>query len=78
MLYRYIIYKGFELRGVGSAGAFNDGDTLSEHGGRCSGVHEAVGIMDGKPSNVFDGSGRATRAEGAVVLMRLIEALLRK
>lgn len=78
MLYRYIIYKGFELRGVGSAGAFNDGDTLSEHGDVAAEFMRLWGIMDGKPGNVFDGSGRATRAEGAVVLMRLIEALLRK
>ena len=35
-------------------------------------------IMDGKPGNVFDGDGLATRAEGAVVLMRLVKALLRR
>ncbi len=78
MLYRYITYKGYQLRGTGSGGAFNDGDTLSEQGHVAAEFMRLWGIMDGKPGNVFDGSGRATRAEGAVVFMRLIEALLRR
>ncbi|MGE5578981.1 MAG: InlB B-repeat-containing protein [Bacillota bacterium] len=78
MLYRYITYKNYQLSGVGSSGAFNDGNTLSEQGGVAAQFMRLWGIMDGKPGNVFDGRGRATRAEGAVVLMRLIEAVLRR
>jgi len=51
MLYRYIIYKGYQFRGVGSAGAFNDGDTLSDQGDVAAEFMRLWGIMDGKPGN---------------------------
>lgn len=78
MLYRYIVYEGHNLRSAGTALKFDDGNELSEQGGIAAEFMRLWSIMDGKPGNVFDGDGLATRAEGAVVLMRLVKALLRR
>lgn len=71
---------GSELRpgDVGAAGSFSDGDMISDWARAATELMQEYGILTGKPGNVADPQGNATRAGACTVVMRLILAVLNR
>jgi len=54
---------------------FSDWDMIADWAKDAVSRLTSQGIINGKPDNLFDPKGSATRAEFATVLMRLLEAV---
>lgn len=93
MLDRYLAYRGFEVDAVDAVGAdgeplsggsspaagssFADADSISPWAAEALVAMRRFGIVLGRPGNLADPQGSATRAECSTVFRRLIEAVLR-
>jgi hypothetical protein len=73
MLMNYVTYKGYELP-AGQTTAFNDEANISSWAYDAVKRVQAAGIIVGKPGNVFDPQGTATRAEVATIFAQFVEA----
>lgn len=73
LIYRYAQYKGYDTVTASALSAFYDADQVS--GWAETAIKWAVGsgIITGKPGNVLDPKGTATRAEIAAMLARFIQ-----
>ena len=74
ILYRYMAKQGVQAE-QGSLSAFTDGGAVSPWAQEAMGYAVGAGLMTGKDGGVLDPQGTATRAEVAVVLRRLVEAM---
>jgi hypothetical protein len=75
MLMNYVTYKGYELPEEQTA-AFEDEAKIASWAYDAVNRVQAAGIIVGKPGNVFDPKGVATRAEVATIFARFVEAYL--
>jgi hypothetical protein len=73
MLMNYVTYKGYELPTQQTI-PFNDEDKIASWAYDAVKRVQAAGIIVGKPGNVFDPKGVATRAEVATIFARFVEA----
>ncbi len=79
ILNNYIEYKGYEFEASGESPAPPaDSGSISSWAADAVSQMQYYGIMTGKPGNLFDPLGDATRAEACTVFMRLIEAILKR
>ena len=74
ILYRYMAKQGVQAE-QGDLSAFADGGAVSPWAQEAMGYAVGAGLMTGKDGGVLDPQGTATRAEVAVVLQRLVEAM---
>jgi hypothetical protein len=58
-----------------SAKDFNDSNTISAYAKEAVNTLVMQGIISGKPGDLFDPQGNATRAEFAAMLHRFLEAV---
>ncbi|NLV35326.1 MAG: S-layer homology domain-containing protein, partial [Clostridiaceae bacterium] len=73
ILYNYIRYMGFEIdQEAVDAADFADGDEISGYARDGVAAMQRAGIINGKGGNRFDPKGKASRAEVAAMLERLI------
>ena len=73
ILTNYIKYKGYALPAKKTV-AFDDEASISKWALEAVSAIQAAGIVSGRPGNVYDPKGTATRAETAAIITRLIEA----
>ena len=72
MLANYIKYKQYVLPSETRA-AFNDESSISSWALDAVKMIQASGIVDGKPGNIYDPLGMATRAEVATIFARFVD-----
>ena len=72
MLARYIAYKQSVLP-AGATTIFNDEANINSWALEAVKMIQAAGIVQGKPGNIYDPQGMATRAEVAAIFSRFIE-----
>ena len=75
MLARYAEYKGCELPG-NQTSEFNDEASIALWAYEAVKMIQAAGIVIGRPDNIYDPQGMATRAEVAAIFARFIEAYI--
>jgi pimeloyl-ACP methyl ester carboxylesterase len=75
ILYRYEQFSGKIPPNIAESKNFTDGNDTSEWATTAVTALAAQGIINGKPSDLFDPKGTATRAEVAAMLHRFIEAV---
>ncbi len=73
IMYRYQKAKGEEPVKDGDAVNFADGDKISSYAKEAVEALAGQGILNGKPGNLFDPQGNATRAEISVILHRFLK-----
>lgn len=73
ILYRYAAWAKIALPASGDL-TFNDKDSVSGYAKAPVSSLVKAGVINGKPSNLFDPKGNATRAEFAAMLHRFIDA----
>jgi hypothetical protein len=79
MLARYLAVKGYVLGpSAGGAGSFSDADSISGWATEAMELMRDCRIITGRPGNVADPRGNATRAEACTIFMRLIRAVLNR
>jgi hypothetical protein len=74
ILYRYEQFSGKTPPSAGPNQAFADETGISDYAKNAVSALVAQGIVTGKPNNIFDPKGKATRAEVAAMLHRFSEA----
>lgn len=74
----YADFAGYPLQYMYSKTEFADKDSIASWAYDAVEAVQQAGIITGKPGNIFDPKGKATRAEVAAVIRRLIEAVLIK
>jgi len=74
LLVNYLNYKGIDLP-AGQAVSFDDESHISSWALDSIKMLQAAGIVSGKPGNIYDPIGAATRAEIATIIVRLMEIL---
>ncbi|MDR2420513.1 MAG: S-layer homology domain-containing protein, partial [Oscillospiraceae bacterium] len=80
VLYRYVewaasngVHPELEaIAGIAGAVPFDDSDVIADWAREAVAWAHGNGIVQGRPGNVFDPKGRATRAEVAAILHRLL------
>jgi hypothetical protein len=75
MLANYVWYKQYILP-QGQTGTFNDEASISSWALNSVKIIQAAGIIGGRPGNVFDPQGTATRAEVATIFTNYINAYI--
>jgi len=75
ILYNYAVKMGITLPETETAADFDDGSDIAGYASAAVTAMQKAGIINGKPGNVFDPSGTATRAEVAAMLHRFCEAV---
>ena len=75
ILYRYAEAMEIPLPEITTATTFDDGANISDYAKEAVAAMQKAGIINGKPGNVFDPQGTATRAEVAAMLHRFCEAV---
>ncbi|NLV36361.1 MAG: S-layer homology domain-containing protein, partial [Clostridiaceae bacterium] len=77
ILFNYIKYMGFEIdQGVTDTQGFADGDEISAYAIDAVAAMQRAGIINGKDGRRFDPKGKASRAEVAAMLERLISSIV--
>jgi hypothetical protein len=74
VLLRLANHKGLKLPAVREYTAFADDTNISGYAREAVETLYEAGIISGKPGNIFDPKGTATRAEAAAILHRFLEA----
>jgi len=76
LLYKYAKYSGYDVSiGSGSLdvlNGFSDADSVSSWATDAANWAASAGLINGKPGNIFDPKGIATRAEVAAIMQRFI------
>jgi uncharacterized repeat protein (TIGR02543 family) len=75
ILYNYLKYTELRLPKVMDYSIFNDDADCADYAKEAIEVFFEAGIINGKPGNLFDPKGNATRAEFAAMLMRFLEVI---
>jgi len=75
ILYIYAVKMGIALPETETAADFDDGSDIASYAAAAVEAMQKTGIISGKPGNVFDPQGIATRAEVAAMLHRFVEAV---
>jgi hypothetical protein len=75
MLINYVKYKGYALPARQTA-TFNDEASIASWAYEAVKQIQAAGVVSGKPGNIYDPKGNATRAEVATIFARFIEVYL--
>ena len=70
MLYRYGLYQGLELPTAGSL-AFSDQSAIGAYAWTAVSAMQQAGIVTGYPDGSFQPQGETSRAEAAVLLIRM-------
>lgn len=73
ILYRYAQFKGYDMTITGNLNKFTDKDVVSSYAVDAMKWAIGSGLIEGKPGNILDPQGEATRAEFAAMLRRFIE-----
>ncbi len=73
MLYRYAEAKGSDVSGRANLSKFGDAQSISTWAAEALAWANAGGIVTGKPGDLLDPQGQATRAEVAAMLQRFLE-----
>jgi|GEM_PF-3045294 len=73
ILYRYAEVMGITLPEITTAAIFDDDANISGYAKEAVAAMQKAAIINGKPGNIFDPQGNATRAEVAAMLHRLCE-----
>ena len=74
MLYRYMQYKGWDLPLANARATFSDNAAIADWAAEAVTAVQRIGIIVGRPGNVYDPQGITTRAEYAAIFARLINA----
>ena len=74
MLLRYMEYKGYTFEAVVDASVFDDDAEINEWAKSAVTLMQTLGIINGKPGNIYDPQGLATRGEIAAIFTRFIKA----
>ena len=74
ILTRYAAQAGLSLPPVRQPNAFSDAAETAEYAAAAVETLYTSGVISGKPGNIFDPWGRATRAEVATVLYQFMDA----
>ena len=74
VLYNYMKYKGYEIP-VSQSKSFADESEISSWALEAVQALQGIGIVSGKPGNLFDPTATATRAEVAAIFVRFVEYL---
>ncbi|MCK9859349.1 S-layer homology domain-containing protein [Paenibacillus sp. ATY16] len=72
ILYNYMKYKGYEIPESQSK-SFADEGEMSSWALKAVQALRGIGIVSGKPNNLFDPNATATRAEVATIFVRFVE-----
>jgi len=72
----YVRYKNYALKSAADGAAFADDASISTWARDAVRGMGRAGVIGGKPGNLFDPQGIATRAEVATIFMRLTEVLV--
>jgi len=75
ILYNYAVKMGITLPETETAADFDDGTDIASYAAAAVTAMQKAGVISGKPGNVFDPQGIATRAEVAAMLHRFVEAV---
>jgi len=76
MLFNYQLFSEKIPPDVLEDGEFNDNDSVSDWAKNAVNGLAMQGVITGKPGNLFDPKGNATRAEFATVLMRFVKSAI--
>jgi len=74
ILYNYMKFKGYEIPDSQSK-SFSDESEISSWALEAVQALQGIGIVSGKPGNLFDPKATATRAEVATIFVRFVEYL---
>ncbi|WP_336789650.1 S-layer homology domain-containing protein [Paenibacillus sp. MMO-177] len=74
ILYNYMKYKGYEIP-ESQSNSFADKSEISSWALKAVQALQGIGIVSGKPNNLFDPEATATRAEVATIFKRFVEYL---
>lgn len=74
-LYRYASYKGYDMTNLADLSTYHDSGRIAPYARAAVEWCVAGGIISGKPGDLLDPSGSATRAEVASVLLRYCSAI---
>ena len=77
MIFRFAKYLGYELPTVQAKAAFADEAQISSWAKEAVIALQQAGILQGKGNQMFDPQGKATRAEIAALLQRLVQAIMK-
>ena len=77
VLVRYLDYAGLMLGETSAPGHFADADTISPWAADAVESALKAGLLTGKPGDLIDPHGEASRAEIATVLQRFVEGILK-
>jgi len=75
MFYRYINYKKYDLKAAAEKNIFADDHKINGWAKESVENIQIMGIINGKPNNLFDPQGIATRGEIAAIFTRFIDAV---
>ena len=75
IIYRYQQFSGVNPPSLLEAKVFNDGDKISTYALEAVNTLTSQGIITGKPGDLFDPQGTATRAEFAAMLHRFLTSV---
>ena len=75
ILYNYAVKMGITLPETETATDFDDNSDIADYAAAAVTAMQKAGIINGKPGNLFDPTGIATRAEVAAMLHRFVEAV---
>ena len=75
IILRYAELMGYELPVTRDGAAFADASDISSYAADAVSALYRASVINGKPSNLFDPNGTATRAEVATVLMNFLESV---
>ena len=73
MIARFADKIGYSLSEISASTTFNDHSDISTFAAEAVARVQKAGIINGKPNNLFDPKGKATRAEGAKVIATLMQ-----
>ena len=75
ILERYMTFKDIDIAVTHEFRVFADGDSVSSWAVSAVQLMSKLGVINGKPGNLFDPRGNATRAEAAAMLHRFADAV---
>ena len=77
ILYRYAIYKGYDVTAADDLSAFNDAGDISDWALAAMKWAVAEGLITGVSETELDSAGKASRAQVATILMRFVETVIK-
>ena len=76
MLYRYYKFKGYDLSSTGkNISEYNDSQEISDYAKDALSYISGIGLIKGKSDTTINPLDNATRAETAMIIMRMFDLL---